>query len=395
MRYASFMIECGIEEEDWSGPDVDPVPWLVSQLPKEEQEKILDNTGEQMEEAVEQPKEVLQMSKAAEEDEVEAESKRQLACKRRKPPSRTRSMELMSPTKRNSRPERRGRVRPTTGVKKTKPRRTDSMNVMLSKIDSIIGGPNNNDDGDDDNAEAPSARGGVGLSLARDRGHGERTTSKANAKGRARPARPEMVQRRRTPPTRGGGFTATKSGSDLGTMRASVTSRNMRSPRQLLSRKGSNKDDGKKKDEVQMSGGSSGETAEEATEHLKPFKEVRGRLKLTAAKSGSLHHMRQTMAGGATATKNKRVSRDKSAAKAALEMALQPTTPDTTSATTATAVAPAPPVRCPSDDDISSDESFLDDNSSHGSGNVSIDSDFEESYNDDEDEDEEYAVALK
>ena len=388
------MIECGIEEEDWSGPDVDPVPWLVSQLPKEEQEKILDNTGEQMEEAVEQPKEVLQMSKAAEEDEVEAESKRQLACKRRKPPSRTRSMELMSPTKRNSRPERRGRVRPTTGVKKTKPRRTDSMNVMLSKIDSIIGGPNNNDDGDDDNAEAPSARGGVGLSLARDRGHGERTTSKANAKGRARPARPEMVQRRRTPPTRGGGFTATKSGSDLGTMRASVTSRNMRSPRQLLSRKGSNKDDGKKKDEVQMSGGSSGETAEEATEHLKPFKEVRGRLKLTATKSGSLHHMRQTMTS-ATATKNKRVSRDKSAAKAALEMALQPTTPDTTSATTATAVAPAPPVRCPSDDDISSDESFLDDNSSHGSGNVSIDSDFEESYNDDEDEDEEYAVALK
>ena len=26
-RMYAFMIECGVEEEDWSGPDVDPIAW--------------------------------------------------------------------------------------------------------------------------------------------------------------------------------------------------------------------------------------------------------------------------------------------------------------------------------------------------------------------------------
>ena len=26
-RYYAFMLECGIEEEDWSGPEVEPVTW--------------------------------------------------------------------------------------------------------------------------------------------------------------------------------------------------------------------------------------------------------------------------------------------------------------------------------------------------------------------------------
>lgn len=27
MRHSAFMIECGLEEEDWTGPDVEPLPW--------------------------------------------------------------------------------------------------------------------------------------------------------------------------------------------------------------------------------------------------------------------------------------------------------------------------------------------------------------------------------
>lgn len=37
MRYFSFMIACGLEEDPPDGPDVEPVPWLVSQLKDQSQ----------------------------------------------------------------------------------------------------------------------------------------------------------------------------------------------------------------------------------------------------------------------------------------------------------------------------------------------------------------------
>ena len=292
MRYFSFMVECGIEEDPIDdGPDIAPIPWLFEQLSKEEQSKLFGGRNELEEEET--------YTIELKDEEVRSKTSGTISPTKRRPPARTRSMdEFIQKFKQNTastsddessdrtkpinrRPTPRRRQGGSASRRRNPPKRSPSMDAMLQKFQSKTSG------GDDGGQDTPPAfRSTTGNESAPRRRpppryKNQRRIEDADSATKEKRERPVKA---RAPPRRGK-LAFTQSGSDLGHMKDRVRKTRASQKQQ------------------QESTVNEGEAPKVPHSPTKPFREVRGKLKLTATKSGSLHHMRATLRQRSSAPK--------------------------------------------------------------------------------------------